>query len=531
MKKFLVLLMTAALMLSMFTFASAEEHIVVSVGVEDQSIGYPEGKNKMDNALVDYIEEKLNCTFDYAFASNDYWTKLNMQIAANDLPDLFLAGPAQIRELCEFGMIQPVGHLYDEYMTQEVNDMLHWGDGSMLVGATYEGEVYGFPNPQDFIASIPELWIRQDWIEKLNLDISPDNFTLADLEALMDAFVNQDPDGNGVNDTYGITFADVNSAEMQVVTHALGLKANFWSPDEEGNYHYSGVDESAKEALKVLQDWYKKGYIAPEYLAVNKAQTIGAGQCGILIGYFWSGGSEPQAAAKANPEAKWELYPLPQNPEGGYNIQRSSNCSSYLVVNSNCEHPEIAAKYMQLWFELWAGELGADFSAMMNSDVNAAQADYKFYAPFWYELPYRNAQITCPLVLKAFESGNEADAAPDTAALRVYQNAKSYLAGEDNWYGFSVYHNFTKAVPVFLKYYGGADGSKYEMDLTTALALDNDLSATNSLLLDLRKEYFNKIIMGADLDSTFAEYVDQWKATGGEDLADYYSDWYKSNYK
>ena len=59
--------------------------------------------------------------------------------------------------------------------------------------------------------------------------------------------------------------------------------------------------------------------------------------------------------------------------------------------------------------------------------------------------------------------------------------------------------------------------------------MDQDYAGIKSLLNDLHKEFYNKIIMGADLESTFAEYCEQWVATGGEDLAEYYNEWYAAN--
>jgi len=64
------------------------------------------------------------------------------------------------------------------------------------------------------------------------------------------------------------------------------------------------------------------------------------------------------------------------------------------------------------------------------------------------------------------------------------------------------------------------------MNLAESIPVDQDMAGVKSLLNDLYKEYYNKIIMGADIDSTFAEYCEQWVVTGGEDLAEYYNEWY-----
>lgn len=45
------------------------------------------------------------------------------------------------------------------------------------------------------------MWIRQDWLDNLGLEVPR---TWDELAAVAEAFVTQDPDGNGEDDTIGI---------------------------------------------------------------------------------------------------------------------------------------------------------------------------------------------------------------------------------------------------------------------------------------------------------------------------------------
>ena len=49
------------------------------------------------------------------------------------------------------------------------------------------------------------LWLRQDWMDKLNLEAPK---SLEDVEAILKAFVENDPDGNGTNDTIGMILSN-----------------------------------------------------------------------------------------------------------------------------------------------------------------------------------------------------------------------------------------------------------------------------------------------------------------------------------
>ncbi len=45
------------------------------------------------------------------------------------------------------------------------------------------------------------MWIRQDWLDNLGLEVPR---TWDEMAAVAEAFVTQDPDGNGEDDTIGI---------------------------------------------------------------------------------------------------------------------------------------------------------------------------------------------------------------------------------------------------------------------------------------------------------------------------------------
>ena len=62
--------------------------------------------------------------------------------------------------------------------------------------------VMGIPNVQPQADAPIMVWVRQDWLDKLGLE-GPE--TLDDVEAIARAFMEQDPDGNGAADTYGLT--------------------------------------------------------------------------------------------------------------------------------------------------------------------------------------------------------------------------------------------------------------------------------------------------------------------------------------
>ena len=59
--------------------------------------------------------------------------------------------------------------------------------------------LYGIPSGNAERIPSQFLWIRKDWLDKLGLDVPK---TLDDVVEVARAFKNDDPDGNGVDDTW-----------------------------------------------------------------------------------------------------------------------------------------------------------------------------------------------------------------------------------------------------------------------------------------------------------------------------------------
>lgn len=59
----------------------------------------------------------------------------------------------------------------------------------------------GIPESSGASDSVDLMWIRQDWLENLGLSQPK---TIDELINVIEKFTTDDPDGNGVDDTYGL---------------------------------------------------------------------------------------------------------------------------------------------------------------------------------------------------------------------------------------------------------------------------------------------------------------------------------------
>src|SRR4030042_1238259 len=151
------------------------------------------------------ILEELNINLTYVIVPTgaDGEAKINAVAAANDLPDLFQLVSASgdsrgaLLRMVDLGLIAPVDDLMP-LMPERVK--LHYNDPLAIDLVTFDGKLYGLPEPPP-LPRREGFVIRQDWLDKLDLEVPT---TPEELLAVAKAFTEQDPDGNGKNDTYGL---------------------------------------------------------------------------------------------------------------------------------------------------------------------------------------------------------------------------------------------------------------------------------------------------------------------------------------
>lgn len=286
-----------------------------------------------DWAAYQLIRDQLGINLKVTLLPSDFAdqdAKLNAAAASNTLPDFFNANRDTFVRLVDAGLVAPVGELLpqmpkraERYYTNELRNTL----------ATVNGELYGLAQPS-VLPRTDGLVIRQDWLDKLGLaaPTTPEEFL-----AVAKAFTEQDPDGNGQDDTYGFG-AFVESPGL----YSMGLGPRF--EFLYGAYGVAGVFDVASaesfglnarkpafyQATQFIRQLNEAGAIDPDWPTLKKDEFRARwkqGRYGMMIESFAA------LSTKANykdfdanfPEGAWAAIPPLKGPDGasanGLNIE------------------------------------------------------------------------------------------------------------------------------------------------------------------------------------------------------------------
>lgn len=126
---------------------------------------------------------------------SSYNDKLSITMASDELPDIMIVKDkdASIVSTVKKGAFWKLDDYIGDY------DNLSKANESVSLNASFNGETYGLYRDRDIIRSCGI--IRQDWLDKLGLEVPT---TVDEFTEVLRQFKNNDPDGNGIDDTYGL---------------------------------------------------------------------------------------------------------------------------------------------------------------------------------------------------------------------------------------------------------------------------------------------------------------------------------------
>lgn len=309
------------------------------------------------NPLEKEIETRTNTELKIQWVpAASYNEKLSVTVAGGDLPDVFevLSIETNFKDWASQGAFADLDELIQDahpnlkrFLSQKYVDELRVGN-----------KLYGIPIVQPPGQSIPR--VRKDWLEKLNL---PEPQTLDDYYNVLKAFTFQDPDGNGKDDTYGMSANGAETRPVFPVLSAFGIKSGKlpFMQDRDGNYVPREITPEMKEAVIWLRKAYEEKILDPEFPGLKGTQAhakFEAGRIGIVVNAANNIDIGAERLLKNVPTSKIKAIMPPADKQGAQINHYNTNYQGAYVISSKL--PKAKQQKIVDWFEWMIGEEAQD---------------------------------------------------------------------------------------------------------------------------------------------------------------------------
>lgn len=487
MKKIVSVLLLVCMTLALVVTTNAESPIELHFITRRRGNAYEE------NTVKSIIEERFNVKIRWEILpSEGYNDACSVILTSGDYPDMMEYAASsdfylkEVPLLAEDGVLAPLNELLEKHGQNILADRPE--DEKWL---WVDGERYSIPcRPGDVTESF--VTIRKDWLDALGLEVPT---TLDEFTKVCQAFTFDDPDGNGVQDTYALGGA-LNGHPIDTLTVVMGFfgVVKDWMMQDDQYIPYQLTD-NMKAALLYLRELYQLGVVDPEFAVDTRDKYLekkSLNRFGIEQWYLTQTGST---------SAWWNTFianvpqqvtiPLPLIEVEGYEtVWPNPIASRYgvalggfqlLIFNKN-KHKEKTMEIINFLASdegselvtfgpkgvTWDEDENGNYIDIAVDEETAKQSGKELYCVvFWHNIFKRNAD---PLVLE----------------------------------GLKVYTPFVRAARDFPYVYEG------------------DTSALGSLL----DTHMIKIITEADIDpdEAFAAMVDEYKQMGGAACIEWYNE-------
>jgi putative aldouronate transport system substrate-binding protein len=232
------------------------------------------------DTVLDQIEEKTGTEIKFSWipdASKE--ERINTALASDSLADivtLTMLDNSSVRNSLKSGMFWNVEEYLDEFPNLKAISK------DTRESASIEGQLYGIPFQKDLARN--GVVLRKDWLDNLGLSVPK---TTEELMEVAKAFTEDDPDGNGQDDTTGfMDRSDLIYGAFKTLGSYHGTP-NIWEVDSEGNFTPEFETDGYIKTMDYMKELYENGWINKDFAVTAKTdqqQNFAQGKAGIYVG-------------------------------------------------------------------------------------------------------------------------------------------------------------------------------------------------------------------------------------------------------
>lgn len=338
MKKSLVWLLVCALLASLVpalvVAEEAEAPVVLHVYYQSSR-----AMNEHTEKIRQWYIDNLNVDVQLTQASDNYKQQLALMISSGEIPDLVLLDYDTYLQYAQEGAFKDITKDVANYPDL----MAYVGDQQFWEALKVDGNIYGVPSmlnvPTSHVTNI-----RKDWLDKLGLEVP---VTLEDYTNVLRAFTQQDPDGNGQNDTFGFSCYGFDFlSQFLGAFDATG--AQFYFLNDDGTITTNAISDNYRNGLRYLRGLYAEGLLDPELFTATYEQAQqkwGRGQMGVWTSW-WSGAGNAVLRfgfMDLQPNAEQKVIMPPVGAEGQQGSLYSPEFSSVVAMGYGVSQEKVDA--------------------------------------------------------------------------------------------------------------------------------------------------------------------------------------------
>ncbi|MEA4889370.1 MAG: hypothetical protein VB070_07895 [Clostridiaceae bacterium] len=479
------------------------DHLDISIAYWRMGEALPENT---DDAIRDQIFEKFNMTIDpINLTWDDYTQKILTWAASDQLPDVFgyaAVGTSTYADWIDQSIIQA---LPDDLSAYPNIQSIIESDGSAQYKypmGSADGKFYAVPRLQvkasDDLCLSNGTWIRSDWMAKVGVTEAPAN--MDEFIDLMVKFAKEDPDGDGQDNTMGLTCYDASWLQFMLLQYQPAA-IDPWVKGDDGQWTPTFMTDGYRQGILKLKELFTKGGLDPDFatlkgeegedkFANNRAGAYTHDDSPSTLGYI---GDKFKEANGASMEDSVMLLKPFKSTDGNY-YRRTGNISwSETYFNAKAD----AAKVDRiLAFQNWL--LSDEGYTLIHFGIEGT--DYT-----------RNGDS-----LEVIQS-------KDSSGEVVNKDTVYPIMKVNNFAEWSGTHMWSSVTPKYPKF-NTMTKELYDWYLKNAIPAKTDARTAFVTLASRSKETFNakdfiiKCVVSDDTEAAYQEQVANFKANGYDDL-------------
>ena len=269
----------------------------------------------------------------------------NLMMSSGNLADIIgYVDASSLEKLGRDGGMIPLNDLIKEH-APNIQKVLDEDARFRQTAYSLDGNIYQIPKNQELKAA-EFWWIRQDWLDKLNLKAPT---TVDELHDVLYAFRNEDPNGNGLKDEIPL-FDRAGWKQPDEYLYLWDTSLEFYPRD--GKMKYEPLEENFKTGVSNMIKWYQEGLIDPEIF------TRGASSRDTLLGGDLGGCTHDWVSTANYNSTLQETIPgfqmvaiVPPADQNGVVKERVSRYPGVgWGISSQCKDPVTVIKFMDYFF-------------------------------------------------------------------------------------------------------------------------------------------------------------------------------------